>query len=617
MNEIKMFQNRLRSSVYLKVIIIIFILLSLFNLPVLKRITQDFEYLLLDLQFNLAKNEDQSKEIVIVDIDSSSIQKLNQWPWPRVYWGKVINNLNKYGAKVIGIDVLFDNPSNSTSDDQQFSEILKQNPNVVLASRRFTERKSNYEIQTWSNPIDILSNHSSTGFINFPYDKDGTVRRSFVGLSQGKTKTINSFSLEILSYYRDKPSESLISFLSNFYDTTNILSTYWVNFNLSNSFKRVPFYRVLEGRVQDKSIFENKIVLIGATDPILNDIIFTPIGLIPGVDIHGYNLLTLDQQKPIRQINSTINSLTIGIFLMIILISTLRFRGGKSLIITLSSVCIYSIFVIFMFNSFRLFVLWAPLILLGFSGYLIATVYKLTTEEREKKFIRSIFSQYVSPEVVKNLIQHPESLKLGGQKKNVSIFFSDIRSFTALSEKYPAEEIVAQLNEYLDAMTQCVFKWKGTLDKYVGDEIMAVWGAPLDQDDHATRAVCCSWEQLKILKRLQEKWKREGRILFDIGIGINSGNVIVGNIGSTQHKDYTVIGDAVNYAARLEALTRDYSSTNHICRFIISESVYLSVKSICEVKPLGIVSVKGKEERQNIYEVIDVQIPDTFKDRVV
>ena len=161
-------------------------------------------------------------------------------------------------------------------------------------------------------------------------------------------------------------------------------------------------------------------------------------------------------------------------------------------------------------------------------------------------------------------------------------------------------------------MSQCIFKWQGTLDKYVGDEIMAIWGAPTDQEDHVLRSVCCAWEQLQILQTLHQKWRDEGKPLFDIGIGINTGTVLVGNIGSTIQKDYTVIGDDVNYAARLEATTRDFSSDSHICRFIISHSTYAAVKEHCTVKKLGTVQVKGKEKSHPIFEVESVIIPDKY-----
>jgi len=246
------------------------------------------------------------------------------------------------------------------------------------------------------------------------------------------------------------------------------------------------------------------------------------------------------------------------------------------------------------------------MLILGGISFFTFALHRFLKEELEKQHIQSIFKQYVSPEVVKTLIKSPEALKLGGQKRDVTIFFSDIRNFTAISEKHDPEAVVEQLNEYLNAMTVCIFKWKGTLDKYIGDEIMCVWGAPIEQDNHAELALRCAWDQLAILKDLQQKWKSENKIIFDIGIGMNSGPAIVGNIGSSVMKDYTVIGDNVNYAARLEGLTRDFSTDTHTCRLIISEDTYQRVKHICKVKSLGEIAVKGKETVSPIYEVLDL-----------
>jgi adenylate cyclase len=206
---------------------------------------------------------------------------------------------------------------------------------------------------------------------------------------------------------------------------------------------------------------------------------------------------------------------------------------------------------------------------------------------------------------VNELLKNKESLKLGGEKKDITVFFSDIRSFTTFSESHTPEEVVSLLNEYLDAMTKVIFDFNGTLDKYVGDEIMAIWGAPLSQPNHAELAIKCSIEQIRVLKALQKKWISEGKHPLDIGIGLNTGPMVVGNIGSSAHMDFTVIGDAVNLGARLEAETRNFGTKEAPCHIIISENTYALIKHLdLNFKPLGEVKVKGKNLSVKIYEVV-------------
>ncbi|MBA94361.1 MAG: hypothetical protein CMP21_01180 [Rickettsiales bacterium] len=583
-------------------IILILLFIGIFQFQSFKEFIAKYENVLIDFRFKFSKSSIQSEDIIIVDIDASSINKLSLWPWPRSYWGTAIENLNKYGASIIGIDVLFDTNSLNNEEDASFSKTLSQYNNIVLASRKYIEKNKHYELELWSNPIKLFSKHSSFGFVNFPFDSDGIIRQSYTQLSSNQTPLPVSFDSLIVSIFKNSYPKIIYP------PHTESFDTYYINFSLSKGFQHIPFFLILEDRPPHPDIFKDKIVLIGASDPSLNDLYFTPQGILPGVDIHAYNILNLLKEDYITKTPSYINYIVLFVLSFLIVTIVINFSGLSGLLLTSFTLLSYSIFSIILFNYTFILIPWAIVIILAFLSFTLSMIFKLIFEEKEKTYIRNIFSQYVSPEIVNKLIQSPKALSLGGEKKEISIFFSDIRSFTSISEQYPPEFIVSQLNDYLDAMTLCIFKWKGTLDKYVGDEIMAIWGAPLDQSNHAKLAVQCAWEQLSILKELQAKWKEEGKPIFDIGIGINTGNVIVGNIGSSKHKDFTVIGDSVNYAARLESTTRQFSDDKHICRFIISESTYQQVTDICDVKSLGSVSVKGKENVGTIYEVINVKL---------
>lgn len=218
------------------------------------------------------------------------------------------------------------------------------------------------------------------------------------------------------------------------------------------------------------------------------------------------------------------------------------------------------------------------------------------------KMIRSTFERFISPKLVEEMLENPDSLKLGGERRMMTVFFSDIRGFTTYSERHEPEHVVSILNEYLTAMTDIVLDFDGTLDKFVGDEIMAIWGAPVPQENHAVLSVLASIEMLRKLQELQASWRQRGIDEIDIGMGINTGDMVVGNMGSLRRMDYTVIGDNVNIGARLEALTRQYD-----CHFIISESTYSHVSHMIDCVPLQPVTVKGKTKPIMIYCVLGLK----------
>jgi adenylate cyclase len=234
-----------------------------------------------------------------------------------------------------------------------------------------------------------------------------------------------------------------------------------------------------------------------------------------------------------------------------------------------------------------------------------AGAYKYLTEERKAKELKKMFSHYVSPKIVEELLKNPELAKLGGYRREITVLFSDVRGFTTFSESRKPEEVVEHLNEYLHEMTDIIFKWDGTLDKFVGDEIMAFWGAPLEQPNHAELAIKCALNMSDKLEELQVKWKAEGKYPLDNGIGINTGDVLVGNFGSADKKmDYTIIGDHVNLGARVETLTRKYDS-----RVLITEFTFEKIRHLAEegklyrvdMKEMDTVKVKGKEIPVKIY----------------
>jgi adenylate cyclase len=219
-------------------------------------------------------------------------------------------------------------------------------------------------------------------------------------------------------------------------------------------------------------------------------------------------------------------------------------------------------------------------------------------EGREKRQVKKLFSRFVAKDVYDQLMADPSRAALGGARRTMTVLFSDVRGFTSLSEKGEPEDVVRQLNEYFSRMVQVLFEHRGTLDKFVGDMVMALFGAPLDDPDHAEHAVQTALAMSSALDDLNRQWASEGRAQLDIGIGINTGEMVAGNIGSEAIMSYTVIGDAVNLGARLESLNKDYSS-----RVIISEATRAVLKGRYDIRPLGEVTVKGKSRPVAIFEV--------------
>jgi adenylate cyclase len=245
--------------------------------------------------------------------------------------------------------------------------------------------------------------------------------------------------------------------------------------------------------------------------------------------------------------------------------------------------------------------IWMPLaspvagIALTFVGQL---GWQYFVEGREKRQVQRLFSRYVPKDVYEQLLADPERAALGGKRRTMTVLFSDVRGFTAMSEKATPEEVVGQLNEYFSRMVDVLFAHHGTLDKFVGDMVMGLFGAPLDDPDHAEHAVQTALAMSRALDELNQEWAAAGRPVLDIGIGISTGDMVAGNIGSSAIMSYTVIGDTVNLGARLESLNKDYGT-----RVIISEATRESLKGRYDIRPLGEVVVKGKSRPVAIYEV--------------
>lgn len=368
--------------------------------------------------------------------------------------------------------------------------------------------------------------------------------------------------------------------------------------------KTFPHYGItdiLHGRLSPE-LFRDKIVIIGATATGIYDLRVTPhSNVYPGVEIHA-NIIDNILRQNFLQHSAWATFLDICSIIILGLVVGIVIPRVKALNGVIFILIMMSVFVVanaFAFIHSRLWLNMVYPILTMATIYLMITVYRYVTEEREKKKIRGAFQYYLTASVMEEILKDPSKLKLGGDKKDLTVMFSDIRGFTTISEKLTPQELVHLLNEYLTAMTDIVFKYNGLLDKYIGDAIMAVWGDPVEQPDHALRGCNTALDMMKTLSALQEKWRQEGWPHVDIGIGVNSGDMVVGNMGSDMRFDYTVMGDNVNLSSRLEGINKEYGT--HI---VLSEYTHERVKAAMFCRELDSVRVKGKKLPVKIYELI-------------
>jgi len=368
------------------------------------------------------------------------------------------------------------------------------------------------------------------------------------------------------------------------------------------SFRYISFYDVLKAKERNlpPEMFRGKIVLLGTSLPGLFDLRNVPFQqAFPGVEIHANILYTLFTQNFITRMSentSFLLLLIIGLILGGILIFT---RPLVSYLTVVGMGLLYTLAAAIIFLQYNYWIeIVAPLltIVLAFS---VIYVYRYVTEEKNKRFIRSAFSHFVTKSVVDELLANPDKIKLGGEKKVCTVLFSDVAGFTTISEKLEPEELVQLLNEYLTEMTNIVFKYDGMLDKYEGDAIMAVFGAPIAHGNHAYQACATALEMQERLVGMREEWRKVGKPELRIRIGINTGPMVVGNMGSESRFDYTVMGDAVNLGARLEPANKIYGT-----EIMIGDGTYQMAKDSIIARPLDLLRVKGKTEPVHVYELL-------------
>jgi len=537
--------------------------------------------------------------VVIVAIDDTSLSAIGRWPWSRSVHAELISKLSDAGVAAIGYDVNFPESSNE-HEDALLAEAIRRAGNVVLpvelALRPVQGRYVADESES-VQPIELIRSAARTlGYTNMPPDLDGVVRRVPLGVPQVNNVVVPAFAVQMVqlmvpSYdFTRVPVDAMIRAVINFDNSPG------------QTFQRLSAKDVLRGS-GSLAALRGKVVFVGATAADLHDEQLVPTSHgtpMPGVEIHAALYDTLRSERWLRPVPVPI--MAGGLLLLALLVGCavawLRARYSTPLVMVMWAGVLVSGFALFD-HGYQLNLVW-PTIVVALV-YAAMTLERRITSDRERRKLESAFSRYVSPSVVRAILKDPSKLRLGGEKRRMSVLFSDVRGFTTLSESMTPEALVDLMNTYLTEMTGIVFTYDGVLDKYIGDAVMAFWNAPFDQPDHAVRAVNTALAMQRALRQMNED-RVFGNATLAIGVGVNTGEMIVGNMGSETRFDYTVIGDAVNLASRTEGITKEYG-----VGILITEATRNELGDAFVTRRVDTVAVKGKKEPVTMYHVLGRQ----------
>ncbi len=593
-----------------------------------------------------------SLDVIIVTIsDKTEATVPERFPFPRSYYAKAIRNLNKAGVRAIGLDLTFEQPDtkNPNNDDDLFRTIQECKNVVVAGKTDISIDEATIHRQEENFHSIFYAADSSVGSVFVPNDVDGIFRRymPFAKMPE-QERYIPSFAFALYNKYMRYPStmitlidDTSFVFPNNHvpkFDDVSMLVNYY-GF-ASKTFRRVDLADVLDdhsfttkeeqelgielnvfddpdiGLLHD-NVFKNKIALLGPYFSESKDLFNVPLteedasdrNQIYGVELHANALQTLLHQNYLRKLSLPVESAYIIVvslltFIVVSSLKQIKTRFGflfEIAALLFSGGIIFSIITLAeYFFTHRNIVLpiISPIFAVG-GNYLGSAVYQYLVERKQKSMIKGMFSQYLNPNVVNELIAHPEKLRLGGEKKELTVFFSDIAGFTSFSERLDPEALVLLLNEYLSAMSDIIVRNRGTLDKYEGDAIMAFWGAPLELANGAFDACTAAVEMQEKLSEIRARWKSEGKPDVFVRMGLNTGSMVVGNMGGAGKFDYTVIGDSVNLGSRLEGANKQYGTY-----IMMSERTQELVKDSFVYRELDLLVVKGKTQPIKVFELI-------------
>ncbi len=609
--------------------------------------TISFENRFYDFRMKSQLNPDfKSKEIVLVKIDDYSLQKLGVWPIPRTFHAKMLDKLKVFGAKVVGLDIFFPEKSpayggispdtvlaNAIKNFQSNggrvflaytiastqTEVMPEPPlemlNDAILTRNVPEVDMNSKfISKFTFPIEeLIQTEVGVGNISATGDADG-IFRQYELVSNVETIYYGSLAFNAFEAFTGKKNTIKI-----FDDATGELELNGKKMEISRdgetkiryvgsekNFNSIPLYDLINAKDDDdsmKKLLNGKMVFVGSTAHGAHDLRNTPVdSKMPGVYSHINMAYMLLHQYFFMNSNESVKYSLLFLCLSMLIFVVVQKMGNPFLDAGVTIGIIASLYFIdhryFLPEGYelKLFYCFGCLLIC----YMWNTFIKFYESNKEKKQIRGTFARYVAPTIVDEMLKNPELLQVGGTKKDITCLFSDVRDFTKISEGMTATELAHSLNMYMGTMTDIVFDTKGTLDKYIGDAIVAIWGAPLEIGNHAQFAVEGAIRMMETLPSINEKFRQLGRPEFFIGIGLNSGECSVGNMGSERIFSYTALGDNMNLGARLEGLCKYYGTQILISDMTLARLDLTNIKT----RQIDKVIVKGKTTAVGIHEVL-------------
>ena len=574
-----------------------------------------------DTNFML-QTKQASDEIVFIAIDEQSVNRFGRWPWRRDVLAHAVDNLDSESLLVF--DMVFSEP---TSHDIRLADSIAEQDNSLCGfflrhkateslSEAQSELISNSSLERLSSALgdkirfvegaeaevnveSILSSCTLSGTFSTLRDSDQLLRKYPIAFTFNG-EILPSIGTQALRMVLNKDIfyEGTASYkINNHLITTDERGFSRINFYPLKSYNTHSFTELYDGTLSKESL-AGKIVILGLSEVGLGDIRVTPIGPIPGALVH-YTFISNVLQDLLLHENVYLTVLSLLFFLLLPLVWILMQNIYKRALLYITTYILFFTITKLVYLYFNLYLdAFYPLIALLFSAIVSETLmYK--KQDRQIRFVKHAFASYLSPQLLSKLIKDPQHLKLGGEKKELTIFFSDIRSFTSISEKMDAQKLTHYLNRYFTPMSDIVMKHNGMIDKYIGDALMAFYNAPVDVKEHAADACRTSLEMLEALERLNAQFYKEGLPSIEIGIGLNTTEVVVGNMGSQKRFNYTVIGDGVNLASRVEGLNKTFGT-----KILITEQTKAHIGDIFLTRPLEKFKVKGKEEEVMLYELL-------------
>jgi len=613
--------------------------------------------------FQVLRPRDQKiRPVVIADIDEASLKQIGQWPWPRTIVADLITRLHELGAVAIGFDVVFAEPDRMSpavaatefrgidaetreklatlpSNDAVLAEAIKRAGNVVVGeagSATATQRTdAEKTLQTGfavrgPDPLPFLVTFpgllrnvpsieqaaAGRGLFSINPERDGIVRRVPV-IMEAQDMLVPSLTMEMLRIVTHASAILIRTDQAGVWSVavpglevpTDRNGQFWVHFNKHDPARFVSVADILDGRVPADR-FRGRLVLIGTSATGLLDIKTTPVDpVMAGVEVHAQILESVLTKTLLTNPNYAIGAeLVIAVLLGLAIIvaapmlpAAIVLALGALLIVGLVGMSWY------FFVEHNLLIDFTYPLISSWLIYLVLTFVNYFREQQQQKQIRSAFGFYLSPPLVEQLAKSPEKLVLGGEERRMTILFSDVRGFTTISEHYKDDPqgLTRLMNRFLTPLTNAIIDRKGTIDKYIGDAIMAFWNAPLDDNEHEANACDAALAMLAQAEVLNVELKREAEanggvyMPLRIGVGLNSGPCVVGNMGSDFRFNYSVLGDTVNLASRLESRTKDYRLS-----LVIGSRTAERAKERFAVMEIDLIQVKGKKQPETVFTVL-------------